>query len=254
MIPLDEPEAQSPSRIPNCAPPSLRSLAGAVHCSKCATRNICMPAGLSEGDFSRIEALICTSRKVRRGEALYRTGDPFQNIYTIKSGSFKTVATLRDGQEQITGFQLVGEPLGMDGISSDVHICDAIALEDSTLCVIPFAQLEALCYQVKPMQRHVHRWMCAEIARESGQLTLLGSMSAEQRVSSFLLNVSQRLKARGYSSTEFNLRMTREEIGSYLGLKLETVSRMLSRFQKEHLIDVQGRLIRILDIDGLPHP
>jgi len=226
-------------------------LIGAVQCSNCATRNICMPSGLSATEFAQIDATICTSRKVMRGEALYRSGDPFQSIYTIKAGTFKTVVVLRDGREQITGFQLVGEPLGMDGISTEQHICDAIALEDSTLCVIPLQKLESLCHEIKPMQRHVHRWMCAEIARESAQLTLLGSMSAEERVATFLLNISQRLQARGYSASEFNLRMTREELGSYLGLKLETVSRMLSRFQKEHRIYVSGRLIRLLDIDGL---
>jgi CRP/FNR family transcriptional regulator len=228
----------------------LRPLA-AVQCSNCATRTICLPSGLSDAELASIDAMIGISRKVRRGEALYRAGDAFENIYTIKAGSFKTVVVLRDGREQITGFQLVGEPLGMDGISTEHHLCDAVALEDSILCVIPFHKLEALCYELKPMQRHVHRWMCSEIARESGQMTLLGSMSAEERVATFLLNISQRLQARGYSGSEFNLRMTREDIGSYLGLKLETVSRMLSRFQKELRIDVQGRLIRILDREGL---
>jgi CRP/FNR family transcriptional regulator len=226
-------------------------LIGAVQCSNCATRTICLPSGLSDAELTSIDAMIGLSRKVRRGEALYRAGDGFENLYTIKAGSFKTVVVLRDGREQITGFQLVGEPLGMDGISTEHHLCDAVALEDSILCVIPFHKLEALCYELKPMQRHVHRWMCSEIARESGQMTLLGSMSAEERVATFLLNISQRLQARGYSGSEFNLRMTREDIGSYLGLKLETVSRMLSRFQKALRIDVQGRLIRILDREGL---
>lgn len=247
MIPIDEKHLQFPQRRVGKRPmPAV-----AVQCSNCATRNICMPPGLSASEFALIDATICTSRKVSRGEALYRSGDPFQNIYTIKAGTFKTVVTLRDGRDQITGFHLIGEPLGMDGISSEQHICDAIALEDSALCVIPMQKLESLCNGVKPMQRHVHRWMCAEIARESAQLTLLGSMSAEERVSTFLLNISQRLQARGYSATEFNLRMTREEIGSYLGLKLETVSRMLSRFQKEKRIDVRGRLIRLLDLESL---
>lgn len=247
MMPAEEKSLRYVSRRYGERP----ALSGAVQCSNCATRNICMPKGLSAAEFAHIDATICTSRKVGRGDALYRAGDPFQSIYTIKAGTFKTVVTLRDGRDQITGFQLVGEPLGMDGISTEQHICDAIALEDSTLCVIPLQKLESLCHDVKPMQRHVHRWMCAEIARESAQLTLLGSMTAEERVATFLLNISQRLQLRGYSASEFNLRMTREEIGSYLGLKLETISRMLSRFQKDKRIDVQGRSIRLLDIDGL---
>jgi CRP/FNR family transcriptional regulator, anaerobic regulatory protein len=222
-----------------------------IHCSNCAVRNVCMPSGLTAADFARLDAVICTSRKIARGEALYRTGDPFQSIYAIKSGSFKTVVTLRDGREQITGFQIVGEPLGMDGVSSEQHTCDAVALEDSTLCIIPFRLLEGLCHDITLMQQHVHRLMSGEIVRESGLMMLLGSMCAQERVSAFLLNISQRLQVRRYSATEFNLRMTREEMGSYLGMKLETVSRMLSKFQKEKLIDVRGKLIRILDIDSL---
>jgi CRP/FNR family transcriptional regulator len=158
---------------------------------------------------------------------------------------------LPDGREQITGFQIVGEPLGMDGVCAERHTCDAVALEDSTLCIIPFRLLEGLCQEIKAMQRHVHRLMSGEIVRESGLMMLLGSMSAEERVSAFLVNISQRYHALHYSASEFNLRMTREEIGSYLGMKLETVSRMLSRFQKEKLIDVQGKFIRIVDIARL---
>jgi CRP/FNR family transcriptional regulator len=223
----------------------------AIHCSKCAVRNVCMPSGLTVADFARLDAVICTSRKISRGEALYRTGDHFKSIYAIKSGSFKTVVTLRDGREQITGFQIVGEPLGMDGVCSEHHTCDAVALEDSTLCIIPFRLLEGLCHDITLMQQHVHRLMSGEIVRESGLMMLLGSMCAQERVSAFLLNISRRLQVRSYSATEFNLRMTREEMGSYLGMKLETVSRMLSKFQKEKLIDVRGKLIRILDIDSL---
>ena len=208
-------------------------------------------AGSQRPISPRLDALICTSRKIHRGGALYRAGDAFQSLYAIKSGSFKTVVTLRNGREQITGFQIIGEPLGMDGVCSERHTCDAIALEDSTLCIIPFRLLEGVCHDIGLMQRHVHRLLSGEIVRESGLMMLLGSMCAQERVSAFLLNISKRLQARNYSGTEFNLRMTREEMGSYLGMKLETVSRMLSKFQKEKLIDVQGRFIRILDIDRL---
>jgi CRP/FNR family transcriptional regulator len=222
-----------------------------AHCSNCGTRNLCMPSGLSAEHCERLDRMIGVSRRVTCGETVYRAGDPFRNLYAIKAGSFKSVVVLHDGREQITGFQLTGELLGMDGVGSDLHTCDAVALEDSTLCMIPFQLLEAFCQEVPAMQRHVHRLMCSEITRESGQLTLLGSMCAEERVASFLLNLSLRLQARGYSAHEFQLRMKREEIGSYLGMKLETVSRVLSKFQKRDLIDVQGRLIRILDAEGL---
>jgi CRP/FNR family transcriptional regulator len=222
-----------------------------VRCAGCTLRNVCLPPGLSAGDIARFDELVGASRTVHRGEALYRTGDVFRSIYAVKTGSFKTVVTMRDGREQVTGFYLPGEPLGLDGVCGEVHRCDAVALEDSTLCIIPFHQLEALCHEMRAMQHHVHRMMSGEIVRESGLMMMLGTMTAEERVAAFLLNLSQRLAALGYSSTEFLLRMTREEIGSYLGLKLETVSRMLSKFHKGGLVDTQGKLIHILNRAGL---
>jgi CRP/FNR family transcriptional regulator len=157
----------------------------------------------------------------------------------------------RDGNEQITGFQLVGESLGLDGVHTGHHNGDAIALEDSTVCIIPFGQLEQMCREVRPMQHHVYQMMGGEIVRESSQMLLLGTMTAEQRVAAFLLNLSARFKARGYSAAEFVLRMTRDEIGEYLGMKLETVSRMLSKFQHKGLVATQGKQIRIVDLEGL---
>jgi CRP/FNR family transcriptional regulator, anaerobic regulatory protein len=169
----------------------------------------------------------------------------------VRAGSFKTVVMHRDGREQVTGFNLAGDVLGLDGIGSGVHCCDALAIEDSQVCIIPFHQLEAMCRDVQPLQQHVHRLMGSEIVREATLMMLLGTMSADQRVATFLLNLSGKLKARGYSPAEFHLRMTREEIGSYLGMKLETVSRMLSKFQKDGLLDTHGKQIRILDMEGL---
>jgi CRP/FNR family transcriptional regulator len=237
LTPADSPPAAAPS--------------SAVLCSNCAMRDVCMPGELTRADFDRLDALICSSRKVARGETLHRAGDRFQNLYSIKAGAFKTVTTLRNGREQITGFQITGEPLGMEGIHDGCYTCDAVALEDSVLCIIPFAELEALCSDIPVMQRHLHKLMSGEIVRKSQLMALLGSMRAEERVSAFLLNLSQRLRARRYSDREFRLRMSREEIGSYLGMTLETVSRMLSRFQDENLIAVRGKQIRILDTDGL---
>jgi len=217
----------------------------------CALRHICMPSDLSVGDFVKLDTIISSSRAVKRGEALYRAGDAFQSIYAVRSGSFKTVVVHRDGREQVTGFHMPGEPLGMDGISMEIHSCDAIALEDSSICIIPFHLLELLCRELKVMQHHVHKMMSGEIVRESGLMMLLGNMSADERVAAFLLNISTRLASRGYSPLEFNLRMTRDEMGSYLGMTLETVSRMFSKFQKQHLIEAQGKKIRITDLAAL---
>jgi len=210
-----------------------------------------MPQGLSADELRRIESLICPSRTIRQGETIFRANDSFQSIYAVRAGSFKTVVMHRDGREQVTGFHLAGDSMGLDGVCSGRHGCDAIALEDSKVCIIPFHLLEAMCREVKAVQQHLHRMMGGEIVRESSQMMLLGTMSAEQRVATFLLNLSDRLRLRGYSAAEFHLRMTREEIGSYLGIKLETVSRMLSKFQRDGLVDTRGKDIRILDHEGL---
>ncbi|SAL02367.1 Crp/FNR family transcriptional regulator [Caballeronia calidae] len=218
-----------------------------TRCSTCSMQRVCMPSGLSTVDYERLDALICTTRTVRRGEALYRCGDTFRSLYAVRSGCFKTVIMHREGNEQVTGFHLAGDALGFDGVSADHHTCDAIALEDSVVCIIPFDLLELLCREVKTIQHHVHRLMSSEIVRESNLMMLLGTMTAEQRVAAFLLNLSTRMKARGYSRAEFVLRMTREEIGSFLGLKIETVSRMFSKLQKAGVIDARGKDVRILD-------
>jgi CRP/FNR family transcriptional regulator, anaerobic regulatory protein len=223
----------------------------AVRCSTCSMRSVCMPPGLSPAELARLDTMICTSRPVKRGDTLHRAGDTFQSIYAVRVGSFKTVVIHRDGHEQVTGFQIAGDALGLDGVCTGHHNCDAIALEDSVVCIIPFGQLEALCRDIKPMQHHVHQMMSREIVRESGIMMLLGTMSAEQRIATFLLNLALRFKALGYSAAEFNLRMTREEIGCYLGMKLETVSRMFSKFQRERLVETNGKQIRIVDADRL---
>ena len=197
-------------------------------------------------ELHRLDSLVCSSRLVRRGEVLYRAGDSFKSLYAVRAGCLKTVIRC-NGQEQVTGFYLAGEPLGLDGVNSGEQHCDAIALEDSRLCMIPFDLLEDLCRDVKAVQRHVHRMLSAEIVRREQLVMMLGTMTAEQRVATFLLSLSTKMKARGYSAVQFNLRMTREEIGSYLGLKLETVSRMLSKLQKDGMVIMHRRQVRIVD-------
>ncbi|CDY75341.1 transcriptional regulator, Crp/Fnr family [Caballeronia glathei] len=239
----------APRRVPRV--PRVRREASASPHSTCTMRQFCEPPELSPADLARVDSVVFATRSVHRGETLYCAGDDFHSIYTVRAGCFKTVITHRDGREQVTGFHLPGETLGLDGICTDRHGCEAVALEDSIVCIVPYALLELLCREVKAMQHHVHRLLSAEIVRESGLMLMLGTMSAEQRVAAFLLNLSTRFEARGYSAAEFNLRMTREEMGSYLGLKLETVSRMLSKFQKEGLIDTHGRQVRIADREAL---
>jgi CRP/FNR family transcriptional regulator len=220
-------------------------------CSSCNLRELCLPLGLSSAELERLDDLVSVRRRVKRGEHLYRSGSPFDSIFAIRSGFFKTDVLLEDGREQVTGFQMAGELLGLDGISSEHHTCNAVALEDSEICSIPFSRLEGLSREIHTLQHHFHKVMSREIVRDHGVMMLLGTMRAEERLAAFLLNLSQRFTARGFSPAEFYLRMTREEIGSYLGLKLETVSRAFSRFQEEGYIAVQQKHIRILDVAGL---
>lgn len=223
-----------------------------ARCTTCMMRNICMAASLEAGEMSRLDSVVRSWRSVKQGERLYRAGDPFRSLYAVRVGSFKTVVAPERGKETISGFYMAGDSIGMDGVCQETHNCDAIALEDSVVCVIPFHQLEALCREIKPLQRHLHKMFSAEIVRESRQMMLLGNnMSAEQRVAAFLLNVSARYRERGYSATSFVLRMTREDIGSFLGMTLETVSRTLSKFQQEGLLTVQGKSIELLNLDAL---
>ena len=186
-------------------------------------------------------------RRVKRGEALFNAGIEFSAVYAIRSGFFKTSVLDGDGREQVTGFFMGGELLGMDGLGSGAYNATAVALEDSEVCVLPYALVESMAREVPTLQRHLHAVLAREIVRDHGVMLLLGSMRAEERLATFLINLSKRFVRRGYSACDFHLRMTREELGSYLGLKLETVSRAFSRFQEEGLVAVQQKHIRILD-------
>ncbi len=222
-----------------------------VACSNCNLRELCMPVGLSPEELARIDEVVATRRKVRRGGALFRNGETFHSLFAIRTGFFKTCITAEDGRDQVTGFQMAGEIVGLDGIVNDRHTCDAVALEDAEVCVMPFDLIGELSREINALQHHVHRIMSREIVREHGVMLLLGSMRAEERLAAFLLNLVQRLHARGFSRSELVLRMTREEIGSYLGLKLETVSRTFSKFAEDGVVEVRQRHVRILDTEAL---
>ncbi len=222
-----------------------------VACASCNLRELCLPMGLSSNDLDQLDTLVAKRRNVPRGEHLFRNGEHFDAIYAVRTGFFKTCVSSEDGRDQVTGFQMAGELLGLDGISSDHHHCDAVALEDSTVCVIPFNQLEQFSREFTVLQHQFHKIMSREIVRDHGVMLLLGNMRAEERLAAFLLNLTQRLQARGFSPSSLVLRMTREEIGSYLGLKLETVSRTFSKFQEDGVLDVKQRQITVLDPKAL---
>ena len=222
-----------------------------VACSNCNLRELCMPMGLSEQELLRVDELVAVRRTVKRGASLFHNGEKFTSLYAIRTGFFKTTVNTEDGRDQVTGFQMAGEIIGLDGIVNEQHTCDAIALEDAEVCVLPFDRIEEISREINSLQRHVHKIMSREIVREHGVMLLLGSMRAEERLAAFLLNLVQRLQARGFSKSELILRMTREEIGSYLGMKLETVSRTFSKFADDGMVEVKQRHIHICDADAL---
>lgn len=241
----------TPAKAMNHPDSLINAQAFKVACSSCNLRELCLPIGLPPADMDRLDTLVALRRSVSRGQALFRSGDPFRSIYAVRTGFFKTCVSTAGGRDQVTGFQMAGELLGLDGIGTERHHCDAVALEDSQVCVIPFTELETVSRDFTELQRQFHKIMSREIVRDHGVMLLLGSMRAEERLAAFLLNLTQRLKARGFSASALVLRMTRDEIGSYLGLKLETVSRTFSRFQEEGLLEVKQREVRIVDEDAL---
>ena len=230
---------------------SIRDLKS--HCSTCSMRELCLPVGLSPEDLKHLDNVIGSRARLKKGESLYRAGEPFHALYAVRLGSLKTTVLAEDGREQVAGYHMLGDIIGLDGIGTDRHGCQATALEDTEVCIMPFERLEDLARKVPALQHNLHQFLAREITRDHNVMLLLGSMRAEERLAVFLVNLSERYRRRGYSSTEFVLRMTREEIGSYLGLKLETVSRLFSRFQDEGVIQVQGRNIKVLDMAKLKH-
>lgn len=206
-----------------------------------------MPHGLDPAEMRLLDPLVVRRIRMRKGDILFRAGEKFMALYAIRSGSCKTVLSGEDGHCQVAGYHMPGDVLGTDGIAANSHDCEAVALEDMEVCAIPFDRIETLARQIPNFQHSLTRLLSKDIARERHLMMMLGTMQADQRLATFLLDLAQRYLERGYSSVEFVLRMTREEIGSHLGLKLETVSRLFSRFHEEGLIQVHGRVVKVLD-------
>jgi CRP/FNR family transcriptional regulator, anaerobic regulatory protein len=230
---------------------TIKATGRPVSCSSCCLQGVCLPCGLTAEKLGDMDELTRVKRRVARGAALYRNGDSFDSLYAVRSGSFKSVGVSRAGQEKVTGLHLPGEMMGLDAINSRVHGYDAIALEDSEVCVVPYTRLTQLALRVPELQASLLRILSGDISRDQGLMLLLGGMDAEQRLAAFLLSLSKRYQRLGYAATRFSLRMTREEIGSYLGLTLETVSRLFSRLHREGLLSAHQRDIELKDMAKL---
>lgn len=221
------------------------------HCENCSLYDLCLPMGLESGDLDRLDNVIKRRQSVEKNKFLFRLGEPLKSVYAIRSGSFKTYLTNPDGTEQIVGFSLPGELLGMDGISDEKHTCTAKALETSSVCEIPFERLESLARDIPGLQHQLLRLMSKEIQQDQNLMLLLAQMPADTRLASFLLGLSERLNKRGYASNDFNLSMSRGDIANLLGMAVETISRLLSHFQDIGLLKVERKHISVLNLDEL---
>jgi len=207
--------------------------------------------GLDPIDVDRLDEIVKRNRPLHRGDYLFREGDKFQCLYIVKTGSVKTYAPSEDGGEQVLGFHLPGELIGLDAIEKSRHHCSARVLETSAVCEVPFHQLEDLSTTIPSLQHQMYRLLSREISQDENMLTLLGKKNAEERLAAFLLSLSERFKRRGFSPSDFHLSMSRHEIGNYLGLAVETISRLFTRFQDEKLLKVERKHIQLLDIERL---
>lgn len=221
-----------------------------ITCQNCSLTTLCIPRGLASEDIERISRIVTRKKTLQRGEYLFHKGDRFRGIMAIKAGTAKTVAFDAEGNEYVTGLMLPGELMGFDALASDRHRCSAIALETLSFCELPAEQLDQLCQEVPNLLRELFRHASARLDEETEQV-ILSKRPAEERVAAFLLNLSERLRSRGLSPISFKLSLTRQEIGNYLGLALETVSRILRIFQDADLIQVDSKEVRIIDLEGL---
>lgn len=219
-----------------------------VSCQQCNLRELCFPHGMSEDEICSMETVVDQPKPLHKNDYIYHDGEPARAIYAVRSGCIKTMTESPNGDEQIVGFHLPGELVGLDGFADDHYTCNAQALETSSVCELPLDKLEALCEQHAGLRRAMHRIMGKEVINEHKQMLLLGKMSAEERLASFLLSFSTRMRERRWKETEFNLSMPRQDIANYLGMAVETVSRLFASFQSDGIIEVDRRHITILDM------
>ncbi|MEX5344138.1 helix-turn-helix domain-containing protein [Pseudomonas sp. I2] len=220
-------------------------------CKGCRVGSLCLPTGLPEQDNGRFSALIGQRIRVRKGCGLYHANDPLQYLYAIRFGSFKTSLTNAEGQGLVINFWMPGDVMGLDAISTNRHVCDAIAQEDSEVCPIPYQRLEALAREFPFLQQSLNRLLSREIVREHERVLMICNLTAEERLASFLVGLSRRFVNRGYSAHGFVLRMSREDIASYLGLRLETVCRGIAHLRQLEIVRLRGRVVEILDLPAL---
>lgn len=245
-IALRQRAAEAPVRTPGAA--ALLVALPLPACRRCHLWELCTPCKPVSGWSPGVEPVAFTRQRLVMGEVLFSAGERFHSIYAVRSGSLKSTLALPDGRDQVSGFLLAGDLLALDGMASAQHASTVVALEDTQVCAVSYDAMVGAMKRHATLQRGFSRQLALEIGRANRMLLLLGSLNADERVAAFLLDLSHRFSDRGQSAREFNLRMTRAEIGSYLGLTLETVSRTFSAFQRQGLLSVENRRIRFIDL------
>jgi len=216
-------------------------------CHNCSLVELCLPRGLDTNDLSALDDLIQQRRLVKKGDSIFSQGEKSGCIFAVRSGSVKSFTTARNGEEQILGFHLPGELLGLDGLDNQIHSCSGIALDTSTICELPIDELNVLCVKMPGLQQQLLSLISNEITKDHSMLLLLARRNSEQKLATFFINLSNRFKVRGYSANEFGLTMSRYDIGNYLGLADETVSRLITKFRENKVIDADRKKIKILN-------
>ncbi|MFV1974041.1 MAG: fumarate/nitrate reduction transcriptional regulator Fnr [Thiohalobacterales bacterium] len=222
-----------------------------VSCSNCSLADLCLPHGMNTDEMEALDSVIKHQAPLQPGQHLYRSGDPGISLFAVRSGCLKTYCTTEDGDEQVLGFTLPGELVGLDGLNNGHYVSNSIALETASVCAMPYDHLENLCRDLPSLQRQVMRIVGKEVTADQEMLMLLGKRSAEERLAAFLVSLSIRYQSRNLSATEFNLPMSRQDIGNYLGLAIETVSRLFAHFQEQKLLTVNRRAVVLTDLERL---
>ena len=223
----------------------------AIHCQDCSISQLCIPFSLTNNELNLLDQIIERKKPIQKGQQLFKAGDPLRALFAIRSGTVKSYTITEQGDEQITAFHLAGDLIGFDAINQSSHPSFAQALETSMVCEIPFEVLDELSGKMPKLRQQMMRLMSAEIKSDQDMIFLLSKKNAEERLSAFLYSLSSRYSQRGFSAKEYRLTMTRGDIGNYLGLTVETISRLLGRFQRTELLNVKGKYITILDLDAL---
>jgi CRP/FNR family transcriptional regulator len=222
-----------------------------IACQECSLYRLCLPLGLHNSDLAELDKIINRSQTYKRGQPLFSVENRFDALYVVRSGSFKTSTSTSNGREQVTGFYFPGEFIGLDAIHEQFYQSDAKALESSSVCALPYDNLQEIGKEIPQLQLQLLSRLSKELSGDKGLMLLLGKKTAEEKLATFLLSISKRFKERGFSAKEFQLSMSRGDIGNHLGLAVETVSRLFSRFQDDGLIRISGKSITLVDIDAI---